>query len=770
MTISDESRLGQEINAVLNLEASWHTTLDISDVPNQPIRVAIPIENMTYTLELEPHSVRSDIYAVFMTDDNGELYEVEPGPVRTLRGSVMGIEGSMVSGSLMVDGLYARIRLADGTEYWMEPVGEKIDRAGSDMYAFYRGDDIISSGGLCGADEKIQVGSVLDMLAHYEEADHANRGVIQVAQIGCDADYEYWQDWGSNTESRINQVINAVNQQYESEVNLRHEITTVIIRDYSNDPYTSNDAGTLLDQFRSEWNSNQGGVVRDVAHLFTGKNTGSTIGIAWLGVVCYTSSAYSLVQSDCCGSFGCTTDLSAHELGHNWGAYHQESPAYNTMYPSIQCANLFIAATESEITAHANSVSCLTNGGALGACCIIGNQCTDTYESTCNAGGGTYQGDGTTCATADCSDPQGACCIDQSCTDYVELDCSDAGGTYQGDGTACATTDCTDPQGACCVDGSCFVYTQADCSTAGGTYAGDGSDCSSTGCAPGACCVGISCSETLLEDCSGSWFGDNTTCADVTCGSGTDQLNYELSTWSRSDGTSMETYDLFFPSSDPNTRMVSVFGQNADLLELRMWSNADFDGTGTAVALHQNEFGADGPHDRQLDAPFGIDLVYDSYVTVGATDSADGEPMFLGFDTVGFNSSAGMSMDNGIWFVMPDDPAATMGAGSALGHRLGSLSVEAGQGIETLVNVQWFDGADVVHETRNIYWNNLGLGGGGNDCPTDIDGSGSTDVGDLLAMIADWGPCSGCAGDLDGNGSVDVSDLLTAIGAWGPCQ
>jgi len=216
--------------------------------------------------------------------------------------------------------------------------------------------------------------------------------------------------------------------------------------------------------------------------------------------------------------------------------------------------------------------------------------------------------------------------------------------------------------------------------------------------------------------------------------------------------------------------MVSVFGQNADLLELRMWSNADFDGTGTAVALHQNEFGADGPHDRQLDAPFGIDLVYDSYVTVGATDSADGEPMFLGFDTVGFNSSAGMSMDNGIWFVMPDDPAATMGAGSALGHRLGSLSVEAGQGIETLVNVQWFDGADVVHETRNIYWNNLGLGGGGNDCPTDIDGSGSTDVGDLLAMIADWGPCSGCAGDLDGNGSVDVSDLLTAIGAWGPCQ
>ena len=65
--------------------------------------------------------------------------------------------------------------------------------------------------------------------------------------------------------------------------------------------------------------------------------------------------------------------------------------------------------------------------------------------------------------------------------------------------------------------------------------------------------------------------------------------------------------------------------------------------------------------------------------------------------------------------------------------------------------------------------NNYGLGGG-SVCPTDIDGSGATDVGDILEMISQWGPCSGCSGDLDGNGYVDVSDLLEVIGAWGPCQ
>ena len=116
------------------------------------------------------------------------------------------------------------------------------------------------------------------------------------------------------------------------------------------------------------------------------------------------------------------------------------------------------------------------------------------------------------------------------------------------------------------------------------------------------------------------------------------------------------------------------------------------------------------------------------------------------------------------------DPLASIGAGTALGHRTLSVSVESGQGLEVTLNVQWYDGAGVVHQNRNIYWNNEGLGGGGSDCPTDVNGSGTTDVSDLLAMIADWGPCSGCNTDIDGNGVVNVSDLLEVIGAWGPCE
>ena len=54
-------------------------------------------------------------------------------------------------------------------------------------------------------------------------------------------------------------------------------------------------------------------------------------------------------------------------------------------------------------------------------------------------------------------------------------------------------------------------------------------------------------------------------------------------------------------------------------------------------------------------------------------------------------------------------------------------------------------------------------------CPSDIDGNGSVDGGDLAALLSSWGACAGCASDIDGNGSVDGGDLAALLGAWGAC-
>jgi hypothetical protein len=57
----------------------------------------------------------------------------------------------------------------------------------------------------------------------------------------------------------------------------------------------------------------------------------------------------------------------------------------------------------------------------------------------------------------------------------------------------------------------------------------------------------------------------------------------------------------------------------------------------------------------------------------------------------------------------------------------------------------------------------------GDVCAADIDRDGVVGFGDLLAVLAAWGPCAGCVEDIDGNGLVVIGDLLRVLSAWGPC-
>lgn len=54
-------------------------------------------------------------------------------------------------------------------------------------------------------------------------------------------------------------------------------------------------------------------------------------------------------------------------------------------------------------------------------------------------------------------------------------------------------------------------------------------------------------------------------------------------------------------------------------------------------------------------------------------------------------------------------------------------------------------------------------------CPEDLDDSGGVDLGDLLTLLAAWGPCADCPADLDGDGRVGLADLLAVLSAWGAC-
>lgn len=58
-------------------------------------------------------------------------------------------------------------------------------------------------------------------------------------------------------------------------------------------------------------------------------------------------------------------------------------------------------------------------------------------------------------------------------------------------------------------------------------------------------------------------------------------------------------------------------------------------------------------------------------------------------------------------------------------------------------------------------------------CDADFDSDGDVDADDLLALLANWGPCpalpAACPWDINGDDDVGAADLLSLLASWGPC-
>ena len=74
---------------------------------------------------------------ILVQDANGAIEPAAAGPVRTLRGRVLGDPDSLVAGSLLADGLYASVRLSSGASFWIEPAGA--------AYAVYRDGEYVTT-------------------------------------------------------------------------------------------------------------------------------------------------------------------------------------------------------------------------------------------------------------------------------------------------------------------------------------------------------------------------------------------------------------------------------------------------------------------------------------------------------------------------------------------------------------------------------------------------------------------------------------------------
>ena len=76
----------------------------------------------------------------------------------------------------------------------------------------------------------------------------------------------------------------------------------------------------------------------------------------------------------------------------------------------------------------------------------------------------------------------------------------------------------------------------------------------------------------------------------------------------------------------------------------------------------------------------------------------------------------------------------------------------------------WRSGPDsVLVGTIGVPWDDC------QNCSSDINGDGMTNIDDLLGILAFWGHVGDHPSDVNGDQLVNVDDLLVIIGGWGPC-
>ncbi len=307
----------------LDVSAWTLQDLVIPGAPGAAFSVAVRLGNEVREVTFEPHSIRAPNFRVVVQDDTG-LREIPSPAETTYRGTIAGVEGAVISGSLTEGGLTAMIRLPGVEGAWaIQPLSGIVPGAPRATHVVHHEADATPGDWNCGAND-FELG-----LPALKQLAGGQGGVSDgnlVCELACDADFEFYSSWGSNTTTVTNDItaiVNIVSNIYEVDCQIEFVITQIIIRtSAATNPYTSSTPGTLLGQFRNYWIANHGSVHRDLAHLFTGRNLdGSVIGIAYLQGIC-NSNAFGLSQSRYTSNATFRAALTAHETGHNFSAQH----------------------------------------------------------------------------------------------------------------------------------------------------------------------------------------------------------------------------------------------------------------------------------------------------------------------------------------------------------------------------------------------------------------------------------------------------------------
>ena len=231
----------------------------------QPIQLSLL--GRPFSIVLRASSIRSPRFELRSSNPQGAA-ALTLEPSRIYRGRVVGHPRSAVRLSLTPAGVRGYVRTPDDWIFIQPAPGEPHPHAhrvfgSEDLDPFQQCD--CEEGVTSAALERLR--SDLPAAPGSSDPPVVAGGSLVVMEIAVDADVEYSNLHGAGTQAEIEAVLNEVEGIYEMELGITLELVSTHIWTAEPDPYTSTHASTLLSEFRSYWNANNGAIDRDVAHL-----------------------------------------------------------------------------------------------------------------------------------------------------------------------------------------------------------------------------------------------------------------------------------------------------------------------------------------------------------------------------------------------------------------------------------------------------------------------------------------------------------------------
>ena len=204
----------------------------------------------------------------------------------------------------------------------------------------YTTEDVIDKNVYCGV-ESSQEQQFLQQEVQNKTISSTTNNNCRTLELATEADYEFYQRYGSGSNTEVLAIINMIEGLYQNTFNMKINVTYQSVWTNSNDPFTGNPstldgAELLTNELRNYWESNRQGVQRDLVHLFSGRdyNQSGVFGRVYeIGTVCSARNK----------SYGFTKDrvnqflTTAHEIGHNFGGIHSDGQNCGTSNASIMC-------------------------------------------------------------------------------------------------------------------------------------------------------------------------------------------------------------------------------------------------------------------------------------------------------------------------------------------------------------------------------------------------------------------------------------------------